>query len=134
MSADAKGFLGKGWSFPVGVDKATGRIALVEHEQDIAEALRIILATRQGERLMQPQFGSTLHEYVFERAGFDTAAKIQKAATDAIEEWEPRVTDVVVEARFPGEGGGFALDVSYVVRATNSMHNLVYPYFLTEGA
>jgi phage baseplate assembly protein W len=134
MDFQSKDYLGRGWSYPVSVEKATGRVNLSEYERDIAEALRIILSTRQGERVMRPDFGSSLHEYVFDPIDFNTATLIQKAAKDAITQWEPRVKDVEVEASFPESAeGGFVLNISYTVRATNSMHNLVYPFFLSEG-
>ena len=44
----AKAFLGRGWKFPVGVDPQSGRIAMSEYEQDIHEAIRILLATAPG--------------------------------------------------------------------------------------
>ncbi|MDR0350663.1 MAG: GPW/gp25 family protein [Coriobacteriales bacterium] len=129
-----KDYLGRGWSYPVNVNKATGRVNLSEYEDDIQEALRIILSTRRGERVMRPDFGSSLHEYVFEPADLNTATLIKKATTDAISQWEPRVKDLRVEVSFPkGAQGGFVLDISYVVNATNSMYNMVYPFFLNEG-
>jgi phage baseplate assembly protein W len=134
MNPHSKDYLGRGWSYPVNVDKATGRVSLSEYEHDIAEALRIILSTRQGERVMRPDFGSRLHEYLFDPIDLNTATMIQKAANDAITQWEPRVKDVQVEASFSeGVEGGFVLNIFYTIRATNSMHNLVYPFFLSEG-
>jgi len=52
--AVAREFLGKGWKFPVGVVPASGALSLSEFEQDIKEAIRIILSTAKGERVMRP--------------------------------------------------------------------------------
>ncbi|MDR2908437.1 MAG: GPW/gp25 family protein, partial [Oscillospiraceae bacterium] len=59
-------FLGRGWSFPPRVDPATGRFAVCSGEEDIRQSIWIILMTRLGERQMLPNFGSSLHNYVFE--------------------------------------------------------------------
>ena len=45
-------FVGQGWAFPVRTD-ATGRIALVSHEREIGESIRLILGTAFGERPMR---------------------------------------------------------------------------------
>ena len=48
----ARDFLGRGWSFPVGVDPATGRVLGARWEEDIQQAVRLILLTGKGERMM----------------------------------------------------------------------------------
>jgi len=62
---DTKSFLGKGFKFPFSVDPQTGKIAMVEHEEDIKEAIEIILKTSVGERVMLPRFGSTVKDFIF---------------------------------------------------------------------
>lgn len=134
MPENAKSFLGRGWAFPVLVNKATGRVKLSEYEEDIAEAIEIILSTRRGERIMRPEFGSNLHNYLFETADLGVRSQIKHEVLSALQLWEPRITDVHVEVDFPeGRIGGFVVEISYVVRNTNNPFNLVYPFFLTEG-
>ena len=127
-----KGFLGTGWKFPVRVDETTGRIRTSQYEEDIQEAIRIILMTRKGERVMQPDFGCGLQAYLFDGMDYDTATQMRLEIQRALTNWEPRITDV--EVRVETENGQLMIHVAYVVRATNNPYNLVYPYFLTEGA
>jgi hypothetical protein len=56
MPQNAMSFLGNGLSFPLRTD-ARGQIALVTGSEDIEQSIRIILSTRQGERVMRPTFG-----------------------------------------------------------------------------
>ncbi len=129
-----KEFLGRGWAFPIAADKATGRIRMAEYEEDIEQAIRVILATRKGERVMRPNFGGGLHEFLFEGDSYAARAAISRAAGEALALWEPRVTDVEVSVDFPaGPSGGFLLNVAYVVRSTNNPFNLVFPFFLNES-
>jgi phage baseplate assembly protein W len=133
MSSDmAKEFLGRGWKFPVEVD-AAGRIALSEYEDDIREAVGIILMTSKGERVMRPDFGAGLHEFVFTNMSVTTIGSIQAAIQGALVEWEPRVQvlNVVVE-QDRSEVGKLLIDVDYRVRATNTRFNLVFPFYLKE--
>ena len=127
-----KDFLGRGWTFPAGVD-ATGRIALSEYEEDIREALRIILLTSKGERMMRPDFGAGLHDFVFESMSATNIGRVQAAVTDALVKWEPRVEVIGVKVEpEQGELGKLLIDIEYLVRATNNRFNLVFPFYLKE--
>lgn len=129
----AKDFLGKGWKFPVQVDEM-GRIALSEYEEDIQEAIRIILLTSLGERVMRPEFGAGLHDYVFETMSATNIGNIQTAIQDGLIEWEPRIEVLVVNVEpDPAEMGKLLIDIDYRVRATNTQFNLVFPFYLEEG-
>ena len=127
---DAKAFLGVGWKFPPQLD-ARGRIALVSHEDDIDEAILIILRTRPGERPMRPRFGSDLYRLLFASVDQDTANRAQMYVTDALEMWEPRIELRDVRATpHPQYPSALLIHVDYVVRSTNSERNLVAPFFL----
>ncbi|MDR2356321.1 MAG: GPW/gp25 family protein [Clostridiales Family XIII bacterium] len=131
---NTKNFLGRGLSFPISVDRATGRTAMAEYEENIRQSVGIILSTRCGERLMRPDFGSGLHAFVFENDGVTNRTRIKRTAEDALALWEPRIADVSVGVDFPkGAEGGFLLNVSYTVRSTNNPYNMVFPYFLSES-
>ncbi|MEV6342350.1 GPW/gp25 family protein [Actinoplanes sp. NPDC051851] len=126
----AEQFIGNGWAFPLRLD-ATGGIALVSREREIAEAIRLILATAPGERPMRPEFGCGVHDYVFAPADENTAGRIAFEVRRALERWEPRidVTDVVVG--FDEEDAGVLyIDVRYTIRGTNDPRNLVFPFYV----
>jgi phage baseplate assembly protein W len=103
---DGKAFLGRGWAFPprVGPD---GDIAEVDHEEDVHEAIQIILGTSLGERVMRPTFGAGLRELIFETATTSTIALVRYRVEQALILWEPRidVKDVQVELRTTGLWG-----------------------------
>src|ERR1041385_9075576 len=127
-----KDFLGRGWKFPVGVDTA-GRIALSEYEDDVREAIRIILMTAQGERVMQPDFGAGLYDFVFATMSSTTLGRVQRAVQDALVKWEPRVEGTAVSGEpDEGETGKLLINIDYRVRATNTRFNLVFPFYLKE--
>jgi len=130
----SKAFLGKGWKFPIEVDEATGRIKMSEHEEDIAEAIRIIIWTAKGERIMRPDFGSGMERYIFESTDDMTLRLIESEIEEAVRIWEPRVTDIEVKAgRDPTDPARLQLHVKYEVRTTNNLFNQVYPFYLHEG-
>ncbi|QTH40302.1 GPW/gp25 family protein [Cohnella sp. LGH] len=127
-------FLGRGWKFPIAVDATTGRFLLSEGEDDIAEAIRIILMTSRGERVMRPDFGCGLRDFVFGTTDETTLRLLETDITQAITVWEPRVRDVEVTAKLdPSQPGKLSIGIAYVVRSTNNLFNQVYPFYLEEG-
>jgi phage baseplate assembly protein W len=129
---DDREFLGRGWAFPVAPD-ARGEVALAEYERDVQEAVRIILGTAQGERVMRPDFGAGLETLVFEPMNTTTIALVRHRVEQALITWEPRIDNVTVEVRAEPTRGRLSIDVRYRVRATNTFYNLVYPFYLLEG-
>jgi phage baseplate assembly protein W len=127
-------FLGRGWSFPPSFDPGNARIEMLEQEADIASSLEILLGTRQGERIMLPQYGCNLDELLFEN--LDTRMKTLMAdkIESAILYHEPRIQLEKVQLNDSREQEGVVLiDIIYRVKATNSRFNFVYPYYKLEG-
>lgn len=126
MSAD---FIGRGWGFPLRVGP-TGGIGMVDREQEIQEAIRLVLGTAPGERPMRPEFGCGIHELVFASADHATAGDIAREVRTALNRWEPRieVTDVVV-AFDAIDTACVYIDVRYTIRSTNDPRNLVFPFY-----
>src|SRR6266545_7967199 len=82
--------IGAGWSFPLQRD-TSGAIMLSRGQQDIDEAIRIILMTRVGERVMRPAFGCRLHELLFAPLNMTTCALARQYVLEALRYWEPRI-------------------------------------------
>jgi uncharacterized protein len=129
------GILGSGLAFPLRVD-ARGSLALAHEDEDVREAIAVILGTAPGERPMRPEFGCGIHDYVFESVDSQTVGRLEQAVREALDRWEPRIDVLEVEftVEQSAEGGMVndlvVIDVSYRLRATNDMRNLVYPFYL----
>src|SRR6266550_920125 len=132
MIDENKEFLGKGWAFPIQLD-ASGEVAIVAFEEDIRQAVRIILGTAHGERVMRPDFGAGLHALVFEPINTTTIALVRHTVEQALITWEPRIDNVFVEVTTELGQGRLDIEIRYRVRATNTFYNLVYPFYLMEG-
>ncbi|PKM76305.1 MAG: baseplate protein [Firmicutes bacterium HGW-Firmicutes-15] len=127
-------FLGRGWKFPIQVDPVTGRIMMSEGEDDIAEAIRIILMTYQGERVMRPGFGGRLNDFVFGLTDPTTLGVLESDLRNAIMVWEPRVGKVEVQVQSDKSNPEqLWININYTVRSTNNLFNLVYPFYINEG-
>lgn len=188
-------FIGKGWSFPPGFDKADVNLDLSAGALDIRESLTILLSTSPGERKMQPDYGCDLTPLLFEPVNLSLKKRLSDQIERSILKYEPRVLveDVHISTTAPSAGKDVALhysdrdllrqmmdrvvtnpdefsysykgekkgevkdqekqealespasetsstagtmvyiNVSYLIRRTNTRTNLVYPYYLKEA-
>lgn len=131
---EQKDWLGRGWAYPVQVDRLTGSVAVSEYEEDIHQAIRIILGTARGERLMRPDFGCGIHELVFEIMDTTTVTRVETAVRESLTKYEARieVLGVGVDPFFAAEGK-LLVEIDYRVRRTNQIGNFVYPFYFREG-
>jgi phage baseplate assembly protein W len=135
-----KEILGTGWNFPVRVDrrlpndpaspyKGSGGIALSRHEEDIAQAIRIILATAKGERRMRPTFGCDIHTLVYAPANQATFSLMRFYVEDALRMWEPRIEVREILIAPDVHEGRVDIMVNYEIRATKDERSLIYPFY-----
>jgi len=125
-------FFGRGWSFPI-APGPDGEIATVADNDDIRQSIRLILATEPGERVMRPDFGAGLRGLVFEPVNVSLTSLVQHRVEQALNQWEPRINVQSVTVN-PDEAasGRLKVEVSYLVRSTNTFYNLVYPFYMKE--
>src|ERR1700722_12032546 len=114
----AQEFIGSGWAFPLKTT-ATGSIALVSGDQEIAESIRIILATAHGERPMRPDFGCGIHDHVFAPADSTTAGLIVHEVKTALARWEPRINVVAVTVAMDrAVEATLYIDITYMLKGS----------------
>ena len=87
---DGARILGRGINFPpkLGTD---GRLAWSDGEENVRQAIRVILLTRLNERVMRPGFGSGLDTFLFEPNTVATRHQVQDRIETALRQWEPRI-------------------------------------------
>jgi phage baseplate assembly protein W len=131
---DDQGFLGRGWSFPPKFDKYSKSVIMDEGESDIENSIRIILGTYPGERLMNPDFGCIVKRMNFENIDKGNVSRIEEIVGNALIKFEPRIKFQSIEIVSQNdEEGLIVLQLNYTIISTNTRHNIVYPYYITEG-
>jgi phage baseplate assembly protein W len=114
------------YSLPLldGVDGA-GRLAWAEGNKSLRECMLNILLTRPGERLMRPEFGAGLGNFIHYPNNETTRALIADAARRALDRWEPRVLieDVRVLAE-PQRPSHVHLSIHYRIRYDGARERL----------
>jgi phage baseplate assembly protein W len=125
--------LGTGLAFPLGVDRRGG-LALARDEDDVEQAISIILSTAPGERPMRPEFGCGVHDYIFDVVDAGTLGRMEEQIRTALERWEPRIDVLGIDFQHdPAADGPLAITIRYRTRATNNVRNLVYPFYVVPA-
>ncbi len=138
MNTSFNSFLGTGWKFPPEFNNETGTVEMVSDYIDIKESLDILLSTSLGERVMQPDYGCNLNDYMFEALSSTLIGTIKQKVANAILYYEPRIVaekiDVTADDSFDLLEGKFTISVEYSIPQTNSRFNYVYDYYLNEAS
>ncbi len=121
-------YLGKGLAFPVA--PANAALGVAEGAEKVRQSIRLILETEPGERIMRPTFGCGLRRYLMKPNTASTRALIERDVSDAIANWEPRITLQQVSVT-PGDDPALIfIVISYVHVRDGRPGNLVYPFYL----
>ncbi len=96
----SKGFKDLSMSFKF--NPLSGDLIALKNENAIARAVRNIVLTTPGEKLFDPDFGSSVGEILFENVDDITAVSIQDEIRNCLNNYEPRVdlVDVNVDPNF----------------------------------
>lgn len=87
-----------GISLPIQITDTAFQQTFTTTEQ-IKSNIKNLLLTKKGERVLQPELGSGLHEILFEFNNDDYASRIEDTIEDTLQQWLPFVTveDIEIE-------------------------------------
>jgi len=122
-------------SFPIRADRRGALATVADVQQIVEQSIKSIIETRQGERVMLPDYG--LPDFVFSVADIGFAGRIAYHLELQVRKYEPLLERVKVvigsltqegfEAGIGFDQHSVALRIEYTVRGTNSSWNLVFP-------
>ena len=115
---------GQSLSFPPRVG-ADGRFVWSSDEDNIREAIALILKTEPGERVGVPDFGAGLARFLFEPNNVATRASVRDAMMRSLALWEPRIAleSVEVDAD-PADAQSAIATITYRLVATDARERI----------
>lgn len=127
-------FLGSGWAFPVTFSAGNHQLGLTGYEQNVNEAINIILLTNTGERSLNPRFGSGLQQFFFRRMDETLKGEITDVVKFSLMHNEPRITVLEITVVYADISSGLIeIRIVYLFNQTNTRHNYVFPFYIKEG-
>ncbi|TXK50294.1 GPW/gp25 family protein [Pontibacter qinzhouensis] len=129
-----RNFIGRGWSFPPHFDLTSKGVTMTEGVEDINNSLTILLSTIVGERVMDMRYGCNLEDMVFETLDTSSITFLVTKIEKAILFYEARIEVERIELNTQNLLEGIILiEIDYIISATNSRYNFVYPFWREEG-
>ncbi len=119
--------------FPPEIDMATGHFKTVSGNEAVKESIYLILMTQRTERFMRPDFGSDIMSYTFMDTSATMLSIFRRNITQTLMDEEPRISDVEVSTEFREQEGVVIVNIDYLVSATNTRDNMVFPFYLNSG-
>lgn len=117
--------------FPFRADNRGSLATISDKWSIIVEAIADILETRQGERVMLPDYG--LPDFVFSVQDFSFAARLAFHLEEQIVKYVPLVQSVQVKSSTDEEGRAI-VELSYAeVGSISAPRNLVFPIWQYGG-
>jgi phage baseplate assembly protein W len=90
-------------------------VNILTDDNAVITSVRNLLFTNYYDRLFQPNVGSNLTGLLFENMDFFTAAKVQRAITETIRNYEPRVTVNKLSVKPNFEGNSYSCDMEFII-------------------
>lgn len=86
---------------------------LNDEKQNIKDCIFVILSTTPKERVLYPEFGCNLKQYVFETMNEATYARMRKDIIYALNLWEKRISDIDVTFDSLQKEGCLKIEITY---------------------
>ena len=129
------GIQGSALSYPIRADQRGTLATVAGKSQIIEQSIRSIVETRQGERVMMPDYG--IPDFVFDLVDAGFTGRFAYFVEQQIRNYEPLVESVKALAGFLADEDftpGFtedrqiaAVSIEYIERGSNAPRNLVFP-------
>ena len=91
----------------------TDDIGVFYNEDAIKRSVQNLVRTRIGERFYNPLLGSKIEDFMFEQATQDIALDLEDEILILLENYEPRVTNIVTRVVYPQDTTILMVTIAY---------------------
>lgn len=110
------------FSFPQLVNRTTRKIELSKNTKSINECLGILLRTRPGELLGDPDYGCYLIDRVFRYNGVIIESLIKEDIMNAVQKYEPRIEMSTSNIYLEQDGRILRIYIQYTIKETGEVN------------
>jgi phage baseplate assembly protein W len=114
-TTEARSFTFKDISVPISKDETNYDLSQNLDLNAIKQAIRNIIDWTPGERILKPEFGNVLLEYLYEPINPKTAAQISSSLLSSLEIWEPRIKVTVVNVVPSEDTNEYFVEIVYEI-------------------
>ena len=85
-------------------------------EEEIRSNLIFLITTKKGSRYFMPDFGTNLHQYLFDQLDTITILKIENEIKDSVFKYLPNIKIDKIDITYNDNGDGIKLNIDYTVQ------------------
>jgi phage baseplate assembly protein W len=97
----------------------TGDVRPITNDVAVKRAITNLIYTKLGNKPFRPEFGSRIHDFLFENQDIFTEKEIKDHLKEVIERFEPRVFVNNVEVKYVSNG--FEIKIDVIIINTNQL-------------
>jgi len=97
----------------------TGDVRPITNDVAVKRAITNLIYTKLGNKPFRPEFGSRIHDFLFENQDIFTEKEIKDHLKEVIERFEPRVFVNNVELKYVS--AGFEIKIDVIIINTNQL-------------
>lgn len=101
----------------------TGDVPVAKNEVAVKKALITLIRTPKGAKPFNPDYGSTIFDYLFAQGDQQTELDLNEETADVIRKYEPRVTVVSIDSKID-ENSGIEVTIEYYVQNSTELQTL----------
>lgn len=122
--------LGRGIAFPVRPDPVRKSLRFLSGAEKVRESIELILMTEPGERLMRPEFGCGLRQFLMQPNSAAVRAQLEREVIRSLRAFEARIVLKEVAVTPGEEPSSVRIAIRYEHKLDGSEDVLVYPFYL----
>lgn len=101
-------------------------IALLENEKAVLESIKNILLTEKGQKIYDPEFGTSLSRFLFKHlpthgSNINTTIDLHNEIFDSLTKFEPRISNLKVEVKIDDANQTFIVGVFCNIISSNKI-------------
>ena len=93
----------------------------------VEQSIRHILDTPIGSLFFKPEYGSNIYKLIFRANSESLWGLLKIYSKEAIEEWEPRISNV--EVRITSQDDTCLVHIDYKLKGRNEVNSMIYPFY-----
>jgi uncharacterized protein len=102
-----------------------GQLRYLSLDDSVRQSIQIILSTRPGEQLMQPNFGAGLATFLHEPNTLITQRRIRDRIYESLTQWESRILLQRVDVQTPADQPShLRIEIVYQIKRTGALQQM----------
>lgn len=94
-------------------------------EAAIKASLKNLFMFRQGEQILQPEFGNEIYRYLYQPVMSFTVDKIVRTIKQMVERWEPRIQIVDIPVEADEDNQCYYIQLKYLIPTLNKEYSVL---------